>query len=143
MKVYKAANKPWRIFPYIYGLIDKSVLEVILNTCKRTEIPPKPSKNAVIIILIDSFLKAIFEIIFIPLVISNNPVKIPDIKLVSILKKLHNGVNNSSNISSKWLDFKIDIMLENITTNPPIIRIVEILLVILSDKISPKLEKVA
>ena len=129
--------------PYIYGLIDKSVLEVMLNTCRRTEIPPKPSKNAVIIIFIDNFLKAIFEMIFIPLVISNKPVKIPDIKLVSIFKKLHNGVNISSNISSKWLDLRIDIILENITTNPPIIKMVEILLVILSDKISPKLEKVA
>ena len=40
----------------LYGLIDKSLLEVILSTCNKTEIPPKPSKNAVINILMESFL---------------------------------------------------------------------------------------
>ena len=40
------------------------------------------------------------------------------------------------------LDFRIDITLENITTNPPIIKIVEMLLVMLFPRTSPKLEKV-
>ena len=39
------------------------------------------------------------------------------------------------------LAFKMDIILEKITTNPPINKIVEVALVILSANISPKLEK--
>ena len=39
------------------------------------------------------------------------------------------------------LAFKIEIMLEKTTTNPPINKIVEMLFVILLPKISPKLEK--
>ena len=38
--------------------------------------------------------------------------------------------------------FKIEIILEKITTNPPIIKTVEMLLIILFPKTSPKLEKV-
>ena len=39
------------------------------------------------------------------------------------------------------LAFKIEIMLEKTTTNPPINKIVEMLFVILLPKTSPKLEK--
>ena len=45
--------------------------------------------------------------------------------------------------SNKPLALKMDIILEKITTKPPIKRMVEMLLVILCDKISPKLEKEA
>ena len=47
----------------MYGFIDKSVFEVMLNTCKNTEIPPKPSRNAVITRLIERFLLLIDEIV--------------------------------------------------------------------------------
>lgn len=125
----------------MYGLIDKSVLEVMLRTWSNTEIPPKPSKNAVKIMLIESFLQAICEIEFIPFVISKNPQRKGDIKEVSILRKLNNGEKQVDKMLIMPLDFKIEITLEKITTNPPINKMVEILLVILSAKTSPKLEK--
>ena len=125
----------------MYGLIDKSVLEVILSTCKSTEIPPKPSKNAVNIMFIESFLQATSEILFIPFVISKMPQRRGLIKEVSICRMLNSGEIQVERIFIIPLDFKIEITLENITTNPPINKIVEILLVILSANTSPKLEK--
>ena len=55
-KDYELANK---LMQEAYRLIDKSVFEVILKTCKNTDKPPKPSKNAVKIKFIESFLQAI------------------------------------------------------------------------------------
>ena len=123
--------------------MDKSLLEVILSTCNKTEIPPKPSKNEVINILIESFLQAILEILLIPLVISKNPVNSGSIKEGETCIKLKNGVAMISIICVIPLDFKIEIIEEKMTTNPPITKIDFILLTILSDKISPKLEKEA
>ena len=119
--------------------MDKSLLEVILSTCNKTEIPPKPSKNEVINILIESFLQAILEILLIPLVISKNPVNSGSIKE----GELKNGLAMISIICVIPLDFKIEIIEEKMTTNPPISKIDFMLLIILSDKISPKLEKEA
>lgn len=121
--------------------MDKSVFEVILSTCKRIEIPPKPNKNAVKIILRENFLQVILEIILIPLVISKNPLKRGEMKLVSILKKLNKGEKVIVAIFNKPLAFTIEMILEKITTNPPIKSIVEMLLVMLSANTSPKLEK--
>ena len=70
-------------------MIDKSVLETILQTCNKIEIPPNPSKKLVKIILIEISLIAMLEIKEIPLVISKKPVKRGVIKLVLIL----NGCN--------------------------------------------------
>ena len=116
---------------------------MILSTCNKTEIPPKPSKKAVINILIESFLQAILEILLMPFVISKNPVNNGSIKEVEISIKLNNGVAMISIICVIPLDFRIEMIEEKITTNPPIIKIDFILLTILSDKISPKLEKEA
>jgi len=58
-------------------------------------------------------------------------------------KPLKTGAITLERSSRSPLAFKIDIMLEKITTNPPINKMVEILLVILSANTSPKLEKVA
>ena len=123
--------------------MDKSLLEVMLSTCNKTEIPPKPSKNAVINILMESFLQAILEMLLIPFVISKNPVNSGSIKEGETCIKLKNGVAMISIICVIPLDFKIEIIEEKITTNPPITKIDFILLTILSDKISPKLEKEA
>lgn len=123
--------------------MDKSLLEVILSTCNKTEIPPKPSKNEVINILIESFLQAILEILLIPLVISKNPVNSGSIKEGETCIKLKNGLAMISIICVIPLDFKIEIIEEKMTTNPPISKIDFMLLIILSDKISPKLEKEA
>ena len=60
----------------------------------------------------------------------------------SIFRVSKIGAINKANIFKIPLAFKIDITLEKITTNPPINNIVEILLIILSDKIEPRLEKV-
>ena len=140
-KVYIIARSPCRSFPKIYGLADKSVLDIMLKTWRNIEIPPKPSKNAVNIIFIESFLQAIEDIKFIPLVISKNPVNNPEINEVSICIILNRGVNNVLTTFKTPLDFNIEIILEKITTKPPIKTIVEILLVILSDNTSPKFEK--
>ena len=113
----------------------------MLSTCSNTEIPPNPSKKAVKIIFIESFLQAIDDIELIPFVISKKPQIIGLIKEVSILIKLNKGERHVDKMFRIPLDFKIEITLEKITTNPPINRIVEILLVILSANTSPKLEK--
>ena len=115
---------------------------MILKTCSNTDIPPKPSKKAVNIILIEIFLQAILEIELIPFVISKNPEINGAAKEKSIFRVSKIGAINKANIFKIPLAFKIDITLEKITTNPPINNIVEILLIILSDKIEPRLEKV-
>ena len=48
-KVYKVASVPCNNLPKIYGFIEISDLEIILNTCNIIEIPPKPNKKAQII----------------------------------------------------------------------------------------------
>lgn len=116
---------------------------MILHTCSKIEIPPKPSKKVDRMILIDSFFDAIHEIELIPFVISKKPLIKGEMKAVSIPKMLNIGENKLDESLSNPLEFSIDIMLEKITTNPPISKIVEMLLVILSAKISPRLEKVA
>ena len=89
----------------------------------------------------ESFLQAILEIVLIPFVISKNPVNSGSIKEGEICIKLKNGVAMISIICVIPLDFKIEIIEEKITTNPPITKIDFILLMILSDRISPKLDK--
>ena len=63
----------------------------MLKTCNKIEIPPKPNKNEVNIILIEIFLQAILEIVLIPFVISKNPLIKAEAKVVSILRKLKIG----------------------------------------------------
>ena len=100
-------------------------MEIILKTCNIIEIPPKPSKKEVKIIFIDIFLICILEIKLIPFVISKKPVNSPQINDWSIFKKLKRGENIKIAIFCIPLLFKIDIILEKITTNPPIIKIVD------------------
>ena len=72
------------------------------------------------------FFSFIIEIILIPFVISNKPVKTEAIICEGMPKKWQTG---SSKIQTKLvipLIFKIEITTENSTTKPPIIRIVEI-----------------
>lgn len=68
------------------------------------------------------------------------PVKIPDIKEESMFKMLNIGVNIKIILFKNPLAFRMEIILEKITTKPPIIKIVEILLDMLFPKISPKFE---
>ena len=103
--------------------------------------PPKPSKKAERTILIEIFLQGILDIALIPFVISNNPVKKLEEKDELILKKSVIGENILFITFNNPLALKIEIILEKITTKPPIKIIVETLLVILSAKTSPKLEK--
>ena len=99
--------------------------------------PPQPSKNEESIILIEIFLKRIEEIAKIPFVIST----IPKIKLsaisVGICKKLRAGCSKKI----KLLCFNIETITEKTTINPPIVKIVEIELVILFPITSPRLDK--
>ena len=81
--------------------------------------------------------------LLIPFVISKNPVNSGSIKEGETCIKLKNGVAMISIICVIPLDFKIEIIEEKMTTNPPISKIDFMLLIILSDKISPKLEKEA
>ena len=122
-------------------MIDKSVLDVILKTCNNTEIPPNPSKKAVNIILIESFLQTMLDIVLMPLVISKKPLIRGEAKDVSILSILKIGEMQEAQMLRIPLPFKMDMILEKITTKPPIKKIVEVALVMLSANISPKLEK--
>ena len=85
---------PCNIFPKIYGLIDKSVFDVMLNTCSKTDIPPKPNKKEVKIIFIESFLQAIVEKEEMPFVISIKPLSRGKQNDVSIFNKLKIGFIN-------------------------------------------------
>ena len=137
-----AANIPCIIFPYKYGFIDRSVLEVMLNTCRKTEIPPKPSKKAVKITFKLIALICIEAICLMPFVISSSPVSNGIQKEELILKSFKIGLKNNDNKLNMPLLFKIDIKLEKITMKPPIISIVFVLLVILSANIFPRLDTV-
>ena len=76
IQVYNAEKQACKIFPKIYGVIDKSVLEIQLQTWSKTEMPPRPRRKEAIIIFIEIFFSGILQIIFSPLV---NYI-IPDIK---------------------------------------------------------------
>jgi len=93
-------------------------------------------------ILKESSFIFIQEIKEIPLVISNIPTSRGEIYWLGILKKEKVGESILSNIEIIWLTLKIEIITENNTTNPPIIRMVDIAFVTLSAKASPKLENV-
>lgn len=112
-------------------------LEVILNTCKSTEKPPKPKTNEQITSCICILIVVELQIKEIPFVTSIKPVSKPILTELGILKKL----SKLDNIIKMWLVCNIDIIIENRTTKPPIIRIVLIAFMILLDKTSPKLQK--
>ena len=69
-----------------------SDLEIILNTCKRMEIPPNPKIKAHNIILIDIFLQGMADICFTPLVNSINPLIKPEEKSLLIPIKSKKGL---------------------------------------------------
>ena len=125
----------------MYGFIDKSDLEIILKTCNKTDIPPKPSKKLVAMILIDIFFSFIADIKLIPFVISKIPVKNEAISSGGILNFMQIGLEIKLIIPTNLLEFKIEIITENNITNPPIIRIVFIADLILFARISPRFEK--
>ena len=77
----------------------------------------------------------------IPLVISRNPLSKGFAKAGDIFAKLKIGLIISAQKFRMPLDFKIEITLAKITTNPPINKIVEVALVILSARTEPKFEK--
>ena len=60
----------------MYGFIDISDLEIMLNTCSIIEIPPNPNKKAQIIILTAKFLFITEDTATTPFVSSKSPVKI-------------------------------------------------------------------
>ncbi len=70
------------------------------------EIPPKPSKKAVKIMLRESFLHATEDMEWIPFVISKSPDRIPPIKLVSIFKNSKRGVKKSVKLCNSPTGFK-------------------------------------
>ena len=117
-------------------------MEVILSTCNKIEIPPKPKKKADNIIFKEIFFTCILDIKLIPFVISRMLVIIELQKLVGKLKKSKIGVNSIAIRFNILLEFRIDIITENKTTNPPIIITVEVEFVILFPKTSPILERV-
>jgi len=65
------------IFPIIYGFIEISVFEIMLKTCRRIDIPPKPSKQLDNMIVVVYSLIGIVEIVFNPFVNSMKPERIP------------------------------------------------------------------
>ena len=87
---------PLKILPIIYGFIDKSVFEIILHTCRRTDIPPKLKKNVVMVsfILIDMYVSEVIS--FIPAVVSSIPRKMYSKNL--LLKKIIDIIFDSCSI---------------------------------------------
>ena len=112
----------------------------MLKTWSRTDNPPNPSKNAQITMLIVRTLDGMLLTKETPLVNSSNPINIDFINEIFILKNLHIGLNKDVIIFIILLVFNIDIITENITTNPPIVIIVLLAANMLFPKISPKFE---
>ena len=112
--------------PMKYFFIDKSVSEMILKTCSKTEIPPNPSKNADKIIFCDTLFIFIKAIKLTPFVSSKIPQSKGFANFVSKPRIFKKGESRSP-ICSKICNLsKIEIKTENITTNPPIRSIVEV-----------------
>ena len=136
-KVYAVASMACKILPIMYGFIDNFSLETTLKIWSITENPPNPSKNEHSKIFVEIAFTWILLIAFSPFVSSIIPDKMPEIKLLFPNK----GDRNFAIIFNSPEFFNIEIITENITTNPPIIIIVFILEIILLDKTSPKFEK--
>lgn len=113
----------------------------MLSTCKKIEKPPIPSKKEVRIIFIEMAFIGILEIKEIPFVISKIPVSKGATKFEGIPKIFKQGEIVNVRIFSNLLALKIEIITENITTNPPIIRIVDVAFEIEFAITSPKLER--
>ena len=88
------------------------------------------------------FLSFIKDTILIPLVISKRPVKTEAIIFDGMSKKRQTGSSKIHTKSVIPLTFKMEIITENKTTNPPIIRMVEMADWILVPSTSPKFETV-
>ena len=69
-------------------------------------------------------MEGMLHIIFSPLVNSKIPETMPLLKFVDILKKSDKGFKQLDKISNNWLVSKIEIITENNTTKPPIIKTV-------------------
>ena len=124
----------------MYGLMEILAFDVMLRIWSIIEIPPKPNKNEQIIIFVDMHLLGIEAIEQIPFVSSNIPVITPSEKLFDMPNTFNNGDKVFPNISKILLLFKIDIITEKRTINPPIRNIVFIAFIIEEANISPKFE---
>ena len=84
IKVYIPAKIPCIHLPTKYFFIDKSVLATMLNTWRKTEKPPSPSKKAHRITFCEIAFILILEINFTPFVSS----RIPETRGVAKLKSI-------------------------------------------------------
>ena len=127
--------------PMVYVFIESPDLLMILKTCSSTENPPKPNKKLADIILIESDFICTFETRFTPFVNSIIPDNIGFINLSGkwIMRAIGDSIAVNPSKIPLW--FNIDMITENITTKPPIIKIVEIAFVMLFPSISPREEK--
>ncbi len=87
----------------MYGFIEMSDLEVMLQTCNKTERPPKPSRKAVKIIFIEIAFICMLDIKEIPFVISKSPVNRGVMKVGDICNVSNTGSNKLKTKKVKWL----------------------------------------
>lgn len=85
----------------MYGLIDKSVFEIVLQTCSKIENPPNPKRKEAKIILIEIDFSGILQIIFKPLVSSKIPETKPLQKSVGIWNKQKTGSKQFDSVSNR------------------------------------------
>ena len=107
--------------------MDKSVLDITLHTCNRTEKPPNPNKNDVTIICNGSTVSDMVDISLIPLVISN----IPNITYSVHVLPINDNIPDTCSI---------DIIKEKSITNPHTMLNVWNAFFIVSPTISPRVE---
>lgn len=122
--------------------MDKSDFETMLKTWSKIESPPNPSRKAVTIMFVEIFFSFIKDTMLIPLVISKIPVNTDAIIWEGRFKNVQTGLSKIQTKSVIPLTFKIEIITENKTIKPPIIRIVEIADWMLEPSTSPKFETV-
>lgn len=122
----------------MYGFMEILFLEVILSTCNKIDNPPKPSKNAHIIMLIEIILLGKEHTLLTPFVNSIIPEKMLSQKVLGRPIKLNIGEKIAVKISKKCVLSSMELITENSTTNPPIITMVLIEFLMLLPSTSPK-----
>ena len=120
-----------------YVFIERPALLIMLKTCNSTEIPPNPSKKLDDTMFTDIAFICVFATKLTPFVSSIIPDRIGFISSAGkpIEQRIGESIKDIPLKIPLW--FNIDITTENITTKPPIIKIVDIEFVMLFPNTSP------
>ena len=132
-----AENMPCNSLPMAYVFIESPALLTMLKTCNSTEIPPNPNKKLAETIFTDIAFMCVCATKLTPFVSSIIPDRMGFISSVGKPIAQSTGESKADMLLKIPLWFNIDITTENITTKPPIIKMVDIEFVMLFPNTSP------